>query len=429
MGHKTKKNMKKTLLYFSALLISVSLGLVSCSTEETGGDAQVTSLTLDKNILTAHTTDVKTLNATVTPVSASIQWTSSDTKVAIVSNTGEIKATGAGTAVITAKAGDKQASCTVTVTESVFVAGRSTDYGVLWKNGEIYEMQDKFSYDSYQSVFVYEGDVYVAGWRRLGTGSNYYQLPTLWKNGVRQDLELDTQHRGGIAYDVFVSNGDVYVAGNESRPRPGWAGSLDYDAVMWKNGKKHRLNPGGLTGEPRANSVFVQGADVYFAGWASSLPVFWKNGELHRLERVMNIGVSGGTPIHGGGEVFSIAASGDKVYVAGTVDVEWHSWGNSTAAALWINGKLQILNETTSARSVFVYGQDVYMVGMSNTMWINGIKQEQPCGTFSVFVYDGDVYSCGGINERGLWKNGVKQELSTSGLPTIYPHQNSVFVK
>ena len=69
----------------------------------------------------------ETLTATVTPDNATdktVTWTSSDSTVATVSD-GTVKAVKAGTATITAKAGEKTATCTVTVeaktTETVAV--------------------------------------------------------------------------------------------------------------------------------------------------------------------------------------------------------------------------------------------------------------------------------------------------------------------
>lgn len=79
----------------------------------------VESITLDKE--TAALTvggEALTLTATVLPEDATdktVTWTSSDEKVATVDN-GVVTAVGAGTATITAKAGDVEATCEVTVT-------------------------------------------------------------------------------------------------------------------------------------------------------------------------------------------------------------------------------------------------------------------------------------------------------------------------
>ena len=81
----------------------------------------VTSVTLDKTTLTLTEGDETTLTATVKPDDATdktVTWTSSDATVATVTD-GKVKALKAGTATITAKAGDKTATCTVTVKAKV----------------------------------------------------------------------------------------------------------------------------------------------------------------------------------------------------------------------------------------------------------------------------------------------------------------------
>ena len=81
----------------------------------------VTSVTLDKTTLTLTEGDETTLTATVKPDNATdktVTWTTSDATVATVTD-GKVKAIKAGTATITAKAGDKTATCTVTVKAKV----------------------------------------------------------------------------------------------------------------------------------------------------------------------------------------------------------------------------------------------------------------------------------------------------------------------
>ncbi|MBO4625420.1 MAG: Ig-like domain-containing protein [Bacteroidales bacterium] len=78
----------------------------------------VTSVTLDKSSLEMSKGEEVTLNATVAPDDASdpkVTWSTSDSAVATVDQTGKVKAVGGGTATITAKAGDKSATCAVTV--------------------------------------------------------------------------------------------------------------------------------------------------------------------------------------------------------------------------------------------------------------------------------------------------------------------------
>ena len=77
-----------------------------------------TAITLSKTSLSLIIGDKSTLTATVTPNDSSdnVTWTSSNTAVATISN-GTVTAVGKGSTTITAKAGSKSATCTVTVTE------------------------------------------------------------------------------------------------------------------------------------------------------------------------------------------------------------------------------------------------------------------------------------------------------------------------
>ncbi|MBQ9902694.1 MAG: Ig-like domain-containing protein [Clostridia bacterium] len=86
---------------------------VTVTTPATGISLSQTSLSLTKG-------NTATLTATVTPSGStdSVTWTSSNTAVATVSN-GVVTAVGNGSATITAKAGSKSATCSVTVTTPV----------------------------------------------------------------------------------------------------------------------------------------------------------------------------------------------------------------------------------------------------------------------------------------------------------------------
>ena len=89
----------------------------------------VTGITLDKTELDMTIDDEPvTLVAKVTPEGATdktVTWSSSNEKVATVDANGKVTAVGNGEATITAKAGDKTATCTVKVT--VFASGITLD--------------------------------------------------------------------------------------------------------------------------------------------------------------------------------------------------------------------------------------------------------------------------------------------------------------
>lgn len=84
-------------------------------------EVKVTAVSLNKAEVTLMEGDQETLTATVTPDNATnktVTWSSSNTAIATVQG-GKITAVLEGTANILAKAGDKQATCKVTVTKKV----------------------------------------------------------------------------------------------------------------------------------------------------------------------------------------------------------------------------------------------------------------------------------------------------------------------
>lgn len=89
-----------------------------CTVTVTAPVINVSGITLSNTSLSLKAGASAVLTATVTPADASdktVTWTSGNPSVATVSG-GVVKAAANGTAVITAQAGDKKATCTVTVT-------------------------------------------------------------------------------------------------------------------------------------------------------------------------------------------------------------------------------------------------------------------------------------------------------------------------
>ena len=88
-----------------------------CAITVSKGIVEVTSISLNKDALSLIEGDSETLTATVKPDDATdktVTWTTSDTSVATVDN-GVVTAVKVGTATITAEAGDKSATCTISV--------------------------------------------------------------------------------------------------------------------------------------------------------------------------------------------------------------------------------------------------------------------------------------------------------------------------
>ena len=93
----------------------------SCSVTVEAKTIDVASISLSKEELTLTEGDSETITATVKPDDATdktVTWTSSDPSIATVDG-GKISAIKEGTATVTAKAGDKTATCKVTVEKKV----------------------------------------------------------------------------------------------------------------------------------------------------------------------------------------------------------------------------------------------------------------------------------------------------------------------
>lgn len=100
--------------------------IASCSVTVSRKVVPVTGVTLNKTSLSLTEGESWTLVATVTPADAtykSVSWSSSSPDIASVDGGGKVTAKSEGTATITAKAGDKTATCSVTVTTDSAVGG------------------------------------------------------------------------------------------------------------------------------------------------------------------------------------------------------------------------------------------------------------------------------------------------------------------
>ena len=107
----------------------------SCTITVSKGVVAVSSVTLDKTSVQLLEGESVQLTATVLPNDATdktLSWSSSDSAVASVDNSGKVTAVKKGQATVTVKAGDKSASCTVTVDKAeIAVTGVSLDKNTL----------------------------------------------------------------------------------------------------------------------------------------------------------------------------------------------------------------------------------------------------------------------------------------------------------
>ena len=342
-----------------------------------------------------------------------VTWTSSNTDVATVNEVGFVSALAAGTATITARSEDGgfEASSELTVVNTYIVGtygplnadtGRTTYLPALVTNNRLQvlltqeEEQQRDARGATSSVFVTDGgDVYVGGYYTEASDRN--RRPRIWKNGglyqspsIGAGRMLDSDHTS-----IFLSGNDLYMAGsdafNERYPT--------YVPKLWKNGEPQPLD---LSDDGYAYSVAVSGDDVYVAGYAQvstdegpvSKAVLWKNGAA----TVLN-------PQTGTSAVaYSVLVSDGDVYVSG---YHWQRGDDFNTPVVWKNGAIQRLPAMPrggTAYSVSVSGQDVHVAGRCfdarneprAAYWINGVLQDLGYGDINrVVVLDGHVFLSG----------------------------------
>lgn len=150
--------MKLTKLAVALSLVTLSL-LTSCGPNTINTPVEVTNLTLSPATTTMLEGETLQLVATTTPAGAKVTYTVDKSSVATVSESGLVKALTPGTAIVTAQAGDKKSTCTITVAKASevmlinkidqkkYVAGSTIDYKVSAskEKAESYDLQLDFS--------------------------------------------------------------------------------------------------------------------------------------------------------------------------------------------------------------------------------------------------------------------------------------------
>ncbi len=232
-----------------------------------------------------------------------------------------------------------------------------------------------------------------------------------WENGVKTTL---SQVIGSSAKGVFVANGKTYIVG-----------SVNNAAVIWYNNNTEVTLSVGTS---LANSVCVNGNDIYIAGFSYNggthpQATLWKNNGSLTFPITF-------TPIklnNNNSEAISVVANNNGVYTAG------YEITSVQTSKLWKNNlSTQDYGNDTSMYSVFVQGLNIYTSGFTRisgvpkaTIWKDNtptiLSQNQSIAA-SVFATDTDFFVAGSevigtsnTFNASFWKNGIKQVLSTNG--------------
>ena len=230
--------------------------------------SNVSAITLDKTSMELAVNGTHTLVATTTPAGAAVTWTSSDATVAKVEG-GKVTALKDGTATITAKAGEKTATCKVTVGKKYdpktdttkLLKDKGGNQMYILVNGQYVEAKVADYYKS--NVTFYKKETvtkYVyTGWQNLD-GKTYYfdkngnkvtgqQVIQGAKYNFNSDGTLNngsgvlgidvSTHNGNIDWNKVKSSGVSYVI-----IRTGYRGSTQGSLV---EDNKFRQNIKGAT--------------------------------------------------------------------------------------------------------------------------------------------------------------------------------------
>jgi len=267
-------------------------------------------------------------------------------------------------------------------------------------------------------------NVYSAGYYKDGNKN----IACYWKNGIRQNLDLQGINGNSSANAITVSGNSVYIAGR-------YRDSSDKDIVCyWKDGVRQSLDSqGAYFAYPR--TIVVSGNSVYVGGngiFSDDLSVrrginyYWKDGILQSY--------SHGRPgdSSASSTVYAIAVSDNSVYLVGTYSYG-RGYSMTDVPCYWKDGVLQkssfnvqgIYNRATaivvSNNSIYIAGRLYINEKSFPFYWKDGVLQKfDQEGYVRAIIVSGDsVYlagSSGSWDSACYWKDSVRQTLNLTGI-------------
>lgn len=277
---------------------------------------------------------------------------------------------------------------------TVYMAGYTIDTitklhnAAYWVNGVIVPLVNNGNMNLEATGIVVDGtDVYVTGYNYLiGYRNSLSVIPVFWKNGVPYNFpENPTAQRVGLANNLFISNKDVFIAGEYKG-----------NASIWKNGVRTTLDT-STSYSSIANAVFVQGSDIYVVGSVSKfsallggygpIAILWKNSVPNQLGK-------------GYSEAYSVFVKGNDVYVGGFDDPENNvPYLPKHYACYWKNGvytNLDNIKRNYSRVNALCFdGKDLLAVG-ETMFWKNNqilsLNAENTSSYTSVVQIDGESF-------------------------------------
>lgn len=252
-------------------------------------------------------------------------------------------------------------NCIFVKNNDLYVSNESIGWKPLnneyWKNNLPVALKKTNANISVKAIFVDDKNVvYAAGTHIEGKSNGFiYPVAACWKDG--EEILLADKNHESLGQSVFVDGTDVYVAGYETYVKENTNYVSGYIATYWKNGKA--VNLSDKTKTNYANSIFVANGGVYCAGYerqvdtGKDIAKYWKNGN--------EVPLTDGTFY---ARAHSIFIHNNDVYVAGEINPETDvlrmatsETGMNKIAVYWKNGTLITLTDkknNASAASIFV---------------------------------------------------------------------------
>lgn len=257
-------------------------------------------------------------------------------------------------------------------------------------NGEAYITKDGVSTSLGAGYFVL--DLFVDG-NDVYTSGNKDGVAAYTKNGILTVLGTST---ASYASNIYVDGDDVYVVGKK-----------DDHPAYWKNGVVTILDTNaGFKG--MAYDITVANGNVYIAGYQHNFSptnpitniLYWENETMHTLYSAHVYS------FNWLGEI-SIAVDGTDVYMA--VNERDHSLPTLNGNVYLITNGLQetLIDDNSEVHDIFIYNSDIYLCGghiesgvpSKSVIWKNGnviVEKDNEFGTFaSVFVADDNIFAVG----------------------------------
>ena len=275
---------------------------------------------------------------------------------------------------------------------AVYACGNIDTSGGYWKNDEKPVFLE--DYLSSTSIYVYEGDVYVAG----SDSSNY---PCYWKNGKKVPLKTAGT---GASYAISVNGGTVFNAGIDTS-----------QAYLWINEERFDLRTDGAL-HSAAFSIFVEesgggkyniiiGGSYYTSTYYAC---YWTDGGS-KFVPLDNSGVTS--------QVSSVFYYKGKVYSVG-----YNGTGDSSYR---VDNAVKFTYSNALFNSIYVSEDNVYITGNENTDALL-IKNSLPpivlssssAVGLSVKVFNDTIYTAG--NNMISSNNHACYWINTSSQPVYF---------